>query len=151
MQDLQQLNELIDEAARVAGSDYKLAKLLEVTPQTVSNWRHDRKPCPAADVALMASVAGLNAEAWLIRAVVEKHQGTAKGDRLMKALGKGLLLTGAAIASSGASAAAIFSRVEPSHLVQLVSLAASTMYRRVKFSAQKHQRPLGAFFHGGTW
>lgn len=151
MKELQTLNELIDKASSIAGSDGKLAKVLNVPPQHVSNWRHGLRNCSPEDVALMASLAGLNAEAWLIRAVVEKHQGTAKGDRLMQALGKGLLLTGAAIASSGATAAAIFSKVEPSHLVELVQLAASTMYRRVKFSAQKHQRPLGAFFHGGTW
>jgi len=94
MQDLQKLNELIDRASEAAGSDYKLAKTMEVLPQTVSNWRHGRKACPAADVALMAHIAGLDASDWLIRAVIEKHAGTPKGDKLFEALGKGSRATG---------------------------------------------------------
>lgn len=119
---------LIDKAKTASGSDYKTAKALGVSPQVVSDWRHARRPVPPEDIALLAEVAGMDPTAWLVRGVLEKHQGTAKGDRLIKALGKGLLVTGAAIASSGAAAAAIFSRVEPSHLVELVRLGCSTMY-----------------------
>lgn len=120
MQDLQELNLLIDKAKSIAGSDYALAKLLEVTPQTVSNWRHGRKPCPAADVALLAGIAGLDATAWLVRATLAKHEGTTKGDQLYKALGKALRVTGAALASNGLGALAICSLVE--------QIAHSTMY-----------------------
>lgn len=112
MQDLQELNLLIDKAKSIAGSDYALAKLLEVTPQTVSNWRYGRKPCPAADVALMAGIAGLDATAWLVRATLAKHEGTTKGDQLYKALGKALRVNGAALASSGLSALVICSVIE---------------------------------------
>jgi hypothetical protein len=145
MQHHETLIELIDEASKVVGSDYKLAQVLEVSRQTVSNWRHGHKPCPAADVALMASVAGLDAEAWLVRATIEKYEGTAKGDRLYKALGKVLLATGAAVASSGASATVIFgSMVHDTLAGWLVTY--STMYRNVKLKCQKRRRPQRAFF-----
>jgi len=53
----------------------------------------------------MANLLGMDGEAWTNRALVEKFAGTTKGERLAAALGKALLVTGAAIASSGASAA----------------------------------------------
>lgn len=134
MQDLAVINELIDRAATVAGSDYKLAQMIGVARQHVSNWRHGHKPVPVEDVALMASIAGLEADKWALRALVMRHEGTEKGDRLLKALGKGLLATGAVLASSGASATAIFSATSSgSGIMAAVLAACSTMYRKVKF------------------
>lgn len=98
------LDQLIDLASEAAGSDYKLAKLIETSRSTVSDWRHGRRPCPIGDVALMAQVAGLDANQWIARATVAQYEGTPKGDKLYIALGKALLATGAVIASSGASA-----------------------------------------------
>jgi hypothetical protein len=99
------LDELIDRASKQAGSDYKLAQMLQTTRQTVSNWRHGRKTCPAGDVALMADLAGMDGEAWACRALVAQYQGTPKGDAIARVLGKALIATGAVIVSSGASAA----------------------------------------------
>lgn len=112
MQHLDALNALIDQASRQAGNDRKLAKLLEKTPQRLSDWRHGRKTCQPEDQAIMASIAGLDAMEVLARATVEHFEGTPKGDLLMRALGKGLLATGAALGSVGASAAEISSLAE---------------------------------------
>jgi len=106
------LTQLLDRAKDKAGSDYKLAKLLKVGRATVSQWRSGKRTCPVADQVLMAEIAGLDAEAWNARALVAQYEGTAKGDMLYRALGKALLATGAAFASSGASATAIFSMAE---------------------------------------
>jgi uncharacterized membrane protein len=57
----------------------------------------------------MAEIAGLKSEEWAARAIVAQYAGTEKGDKLYRALGKLLVATGAAIASSGANAQAIFS------------------------------------------
>lgn len=107
------LDQLIDQASAKAGSDYKLAKMIDVSRQAVSNWRHGEKTCPVADVVLMAEIAGLESDKWAARALVKQYEGTPKGDKLYRALGKALLVTGAAIATSGASAAGIFSTVNP--------------------------------------
>jgi DNA-binding transcriptional regulator YdaS (Cro superfamily) len=106
---LTDINLLLDKAEEMCGKDYRTAKQLGVAPQLVCDWRAGRKNPQPEDIALIASVAGLDAEAWALRAMVEKHEGTAKGDRLMKAVGKALLVTGAGIGSAGAHAAAIFS------------------------------------------
>lgn len=106
------LDQLIDKAKATAGSDYKLAKMLHVSRGNVSDWRAGRKTCPIAEQVLMANLAGLNASEWADRAIVAQYEGTPKGDMLYRALGKALLVTGAAIASSGASATAIFSMAE---------------------------------------
>lgn len=146
MQHHAELLELIEQASKVVGSDYKLAQMLEVPRQTVSHWKHGHKPCPPADVALMASLAGLDASAWLVRATIEKYEGTSKGDALYKALGKALLATGAAVASAGASATAIFgSTVHDTVGTWLAAVA--TMYRKVKFlPAETQKGPEGLFF-----
>jgi DNA-binding transcriptional regulator YdaS (Cro superfamily) len=103
------LDQLISEASTAAGSDYKLAQMLEVPRQNLSAWKHGRKACPVSDVALMAEIAGLKPEEWMARAVVAQYEGTSKGDKLFRALGKALVATGAAVVSSGASAHLIFS------------------------------------------
>ncbi|MGY8540411.1 helix-turn-helix domain-containing protein, partial [Paracidovorax citrulli] len=121
MQSPDELISLIDQASAKAGSDYKLAKLISQPPQRISDWRHGRTTCSPEDQALMAAVAGMDALATLARATVAKHEGKAKGDLLMKALGKALLVTGAAVGSAGASAAAIFgSMPAPTHLGEWV-------------------------------
>lgn len=112
MEHQQELIQLIDMASAAAGSDYKLAKLISQPPQRISGWRHAHTTCSPEDQALMASVAGLDPMATLARATVAKHEGKAKGDLLMKVLGKALLATGAVAGSAGASAAQIFSMVE---------------------------------------
>ena len=101
---MQDLRELIERASKVAGSDAALARMIETAPPNLAMWKSGAKPCPPADVALMASVAGLNADEWLVRAVMAKHEGTAKGEKLMRVL-KASLATGAVIASSSVAAA----------------------------------------------
>lgn len=137
MESLTELNVLIDRASAIAGSDYRLAKLIGMSPQNVSNWRHGAASCSPENRALLASVAGLDAMAELARATVEKHQGTKKGDMLMRALGKGLLATGAAVTSAGASAASIFSTIPaPAHLGEWVSALATLCVERLKRRSQ---------------
>jgi len=102
--------ELIDRASKAAGSDNKLAKLIDATQPNISAWRAGTRPCPPADVALMAELAGLNADEWALRAVAAKYEGTPKGDKLKRAL-KALTATGAVVLSSGASAATFGAKV----------------------------------------
>lgn len=129
------LDQLIDDASKAAGNDAQLAKLLDVGRATVHQWRKGLKPCPAGDQALMASLAGLKAEEWLARAVVAQYEGTSKGDKLFRALGKALIVTGAAVASSGASAHQIFSS-KGGGLLDAVTNLLYTMYRSVKFQTE---------------
>ena len=100
--------QLLDAAKAVTGSDYKTAKALEITTQQISNWRNKRASLPVADVVLLADLAGLKAEEWAARAIVQKYEGTPKGDKLFRALGKVLVATGGAVASFGANAHQIF-------------------------------------------
>lgn len=108
MEHISQLNLLIDKASAIAGSDYKLAKHLGIPGQHVSAWRHGKRTATPEDQALLAALAGLDATQVLARAMVEKHEGTRKGDMLMRALGKALLATGVAASSAGVSAQEIF-------------------------------------------
>lgn len=130
---LQELNKLIDEAKARAGNDTKLAKMLNTTSSRVSDWRHGRKTCQPEDQAVLASIAGMNAIEVLARATVQQHEGTPKGDLLMRALGKTLLATGGVLGTAGASAAEIFSlTTAPGQMADWIRLALDTMYRKVK-------------------
>lgn len=81
---------LLDAAAKKTGSDYQTAKLLGKGRQEVSNWRHGLRNPQPEDHALVAALAGLDAEEALIRATLEKHANTPKGERLLSVLGNGL-------------------------------------------------------------
>ena len=101
------LDELIDRASKAAGNDSELARQIGTRRQAVNDWKHGRLTCPAADVALMAHIAGLDAEAWGARALIAQHEGTEKGKLLQQALKKALLATGAALGSCGVNAQAL--------------------------------------------
>ena len=106
---MNQVPELLTRALEKAGGPTALAKTLKVPPQMVSMWRSGATPCPPEDQARLAAIAGIDPIQTLVRAHIEKHEGTEKGDQLARVLGKFLVATGAAVATSGASAAAIFS------------------------------------------
>jgi len=116
------LTQLLDKAKEKTGSDYATAKAIDVPRQHLSNWRSGSRTCTPEDVALLAGVAGLESEKWLIRAVLEKHEGTSKGDRLFKVLGKALAVTGAALASNGAHALPIFSLDSLGYFIRCILL-----------------------------
>lgn len=136
MQDLKELQTLIDKAAEKFKSEAELARAIGATPQNLNGWKKGTRPCPPEDVALMAAVAGMDATTWLARAVVQKHEGTAKGDQLMRVLGKALLATSGVLVSSGASAAAIFGSTASTSVWGWIA-ACSTMYRNVKFHSAR--------------
>lgn len=73
------------------------------------------------DVAIVANIAGLDSVSWAMRAMVSKHEGTAKGDRLMKAVGKALLATGGVIATNGANAQVIYSTITE-HFIRCIEV-----------------------------
>lgn len=124
---------LMDKAKAIAGSDYKLAKLVATTPQKISDWRHGRQKCPPERMAVMAEIAGFDAVQTLLRATVENYEGTEFGDRLMRVLGKALLATGGVIASAGANAAAIYSlTATPTSTYEAAVKAIQCIKRRIR-------------------
>lgn len=90
------INALLDAAEKKTGSDYQTAKLLGKPRQEISNWRHGVRSAQPEDRALVAALAGLDPEEALVRAVLEKHANTSKGERLLSVLGNVLHRTGAA-------------------------------------------------------
>jgi len=119
---------LIEKATAIAGSQAKLARMLDIPGQHVTNWLSGYRTCTPEDRARLAGMCGLDANQELIRAIIEKHEGTKKGDDLRHFLGKSLLAIGAAVASSGASAAAIFSTTQALSGLDALLMLLSTMY-----------------------
>lgn len=88
--------QLLDAAKAMTGSDYETAKLTHNPRQRISNWRNGIGKMPAADVVLVAKLAGLDPVEWGSRAIIDKHEGTEKGAALSEALKKALAVTGVA-------------------------------------------------------
>ena len=103
-----QVIDLITRAAAVTGGDSATARRLGVPPQMVYMWKTGRKPCPPEDQAQLAQIAGVDPVQALIRAHLERHEGTPKGERLFTLLGKRLLQTGGASGSLIAGLALFF-------------------------------------------
>lgn len=120
---------LLDSAKAIAKSDYKVAKAIGTTPQRLSDWRAGRVPCPPEFQALLASIAGFDPQQTAIRALVERHEGTALGDNLMRVLGKPLLATGVALVSAGANAQPIFGPITKA-VMQCIEWTISLMSNR---------------------
>ncbi len=77
-----QLSELIENASSIVGSDYKLAQTIGVSRHAISDWKHGRKPCPLETRAELAGIAGFDALGEVVEAMLEKHRGTPKEERL---------------------------------------------------------------------
>jgi hypothetical protein len=75
----------------------------------------------------MAEIAGMDPEAWAARAIVAQYEGTPKGEKLARALGKALQVTGAVIVTVGHCAA------------QAGELLLHTMYRKVNLPTTLHK------------
>jgi len=92
--DLQMIGNLLDAAKAMTGSDYQTSKKIRASRANLSDWRAGRRPIPAADIVLLASLAGLDPVEWGSRAIQAAHEGTEKGDALAEALKKALEVTG---------------------------------------------------------
>jgi len=92
------LGELIERAAKAAGNKTALAQMLDVAPQRLNDWRTGYRTCPPEQVAIIADIAGLPAEEWLVRATLLNSKEKPYHKRLEQALGKWLPRTGAVIA-----------------------------------------------------
>lgn len=79
---------LIDTAAVMLGSKYKVAQALGVAHTRLYDWYSGRSACTPEDQARIAAIGGQDAQDALVRAVIERHEGTLKGEQLKAALGE---------------------------------------------------------------
>lgn len=91
--------QLIDRAAKAAGSQAKAAKAAGLNPTHVSSWRTGLSDPMPEGIAALAHVAGLDATEWLARATLWRAAGKPYESVLKAALGKMSQATGGAIAS----------------------------------------------------
>lgn len=115
------LHELIDAAAKQCGSAYKLAQHIGYTRMEVSGWRNDKRACPLEAQVFMAQIVGLNVDAVIHDALIERHADTPRGEKLITALGKGLMTaTGAALITASASDVLASSTFVPIELLRCI-------------------------------
>lgn len=64
---MQELSTLIGQAAKTAGNQGKLAGLLGVSAQRITDWKTGTRPCPLHIQAHIAELAGEDAKEWVWR------------------------------------------------------------------------------------
>lgn len=89
-----QLEKLIERAAAIAGSEYKVAKALGIPPQQVCDWKAGRRTCGPEDRALLADVAGVDPMPEIAEALLERVAGKPKEARLRDVLRNRLNIVG---------------------------------------------------------
>ena len=77
-----QVSELISQACEKVGSSTKLAQMLEVPQPAITMWKNGARPCPPEDQARIGAILGMDPVKTLLGAVLERHEGTAKGAAL---------------------------------------------------------------------
>ena len=86
MQQMILIKELIEQAAAASGGNTRLAKLLGVPYQHVTNWKNASRTCMPDDQARIAHIGGNDGIRTLIESTIERHAGTVRGDQLRQAL-----------------------------------------------------------------
>lgn len=120
-----ELVSLIKKAGLTVGSEYKLAQLMGIPQQTLSNWKAGDRTCTPEDRARLAGFANEDALQELVRSTLKKHEGTRKGEQLFQLLGKSLLQTGGASVSgllTVASAACLTTTQTVSELIRCIEV-----------------------------
>lgn len=124
---MQDLEDTYERAVRHAGSEYKLAKRLRCSPSLLYG-RHAKTLSPEL-WALIADIAGKDAQAALVAATVAANAQKPRGQWLREALGKslavGAVATIAISAISGATEAVASESAEARALYIMTSLAAA--------------------------
>lgn len=87
---------LIERAAAECGSKKTLAERMGVLPHRISEWQSGARELPAEQAAILADIAGLPAEEWLVRQTLANSEGKPYHQRLRDALGKCAPWTGGA-------------------------------------------------------
>ena len=87
---MQQVQPLIDKAAKVCGSDSKLAERMGVHRVVISEMRAGKRTISPATAAELADIAGDDAREAAISAILESARGTRRESVLRAILGKGL-------------------------------------------------------------
>lgn len=84
------LNLLIEKAAAIAGSEYKVSKTLGIPQSHITEWKHGTRTCTAEDRALLADLAGVDPFEEIAEAMAARWAGKPKGERLRAILTKRL-------------------------------------------------------------
>lgn len=85
-----QLIKLIEQAASIVGSEYKISKTLGIPQNHITEWKNGTRTCSAEDRALLADLAGEDPLKEMLQAMQERWAGKPKGERLRAVFAKRL-------------------------------------------------------------
>lgn len=80
------LDQLITKAMRECGSDAALARRMGLQPSAIGRMRNGDLPAAVQEVLLLATIAGLEPEAWAARQMIWKYRDTPREQVLVREL-----------------------------------------------------------------
>lgn len=130
------IDKLIELATEKMGTEYRLAKSIGYEQQAFTKWKSGKSPCPLEAQALMAAVAGLNANEVIAVAILERNADKPRFEKLELALGKIYAgMNGVGLVAIAASVGWVFEQMTVVYNTQCV----------LQLSKKRQSR---RFFHG---
>lgn len=137
---MQEIQTLIDKASKVCGGDKALAERIGIQPPSLSQMRKRTRTVTPETAAELAEIAGEDPRGAAIQAIIERAQGTRRGEVLKEILGKGMVtvavigvVTASAIWPQNASASSVKTTFHDVYCDFLKAYKALLRHRRYKF------------------
>lgn len=127
----EQIKELIERAAKAAGSEAAAARAAGLQRSQVNAYKTGAKEAPPEALAALAGVAGLNGVEWLTRATLWRAKGRPTEEALKKALAGALQATGEAVRLCSAAVVGLEAWARCSTMYLLDSLKLSKWQTRL--------------------
>ena len=88
---------LIDNAAKMCGSEAELARRIGTSPAALSHLKHGNREMSPETAALLADIAHMDAREAVIQAIIERNKTGPKAEQIREILGKALAAGVAAV------------------------------------------------------
>lgn len=103
---------LIDNAAKMCGSEAELARRIGTSPAALSHLKHGKREMSPETAALLADIAHMDAREAVIQAVIERNKTGPKAEQIREILGKAL--------AAGVAAVLVFSYADLPTILHIV-------------------------------
>lgn len=88
---MQEIKTLIDKASKICGGDKALAERIGIQAPSLSQMRSNKRTVTPETAAELAAIAGEDPQKAAIQAMIDRAQGTRRGEVLKAILGKGMM------------------------------------------------------------
>lgn len=134
---------LIDNAAKMCGSEAELARRIGTSPAALSHLKHGNREMSPETAALLADIAHMDAREAVIQAVIERNKTGPKAEQIREILGKALAAGVAAVLVFSYADLQIFAMESAASELTILHIVSSSLLALMMGHALRKRR------HGG--